>query len=94
MIEHQDNTKKKIKKIRQCFIFERQYFMVETFLNLPNSPSILRVETTSESKKMKLPPFLDILREVTNDDNYETWCMANRDYSMPEEDVALIEQQL
>ena len=46
--------------------------MVETFLNIANYPSILRIETTNETKKMKLPPFIQIVREVTNEDEYET----------------------
>ena len=49
LCENTDATKSKIMKTRQCFIYERQYFMVETFLNLENNPSILRVESTSET---------------------------------------------
>ena len=64
--------------------------MVETFNNLKHFPSVLRVENTSEESKTKLPPFLNIIREVTQDNNYETWCMALQDYEMPEEDVAAI----
>jgi len=41
-----------------------------------------------------LPPFLKVLREVTNEKNYETWNMANKDYVMPEEDVIAIQQKL
>lgn len=64
--------------------------MVETFNNLEHYPSVLRVENTSESSKTKLPPFLKILREVTNDEAYETWYMARQDYKMPEADVSAI----
>ena len=72
LLENQDPNKKKVRKIRQCFIFERQYFMVETFTNVDGSPSILRIETTGEGEKLKIPPFLEILREVTNDPFYNT----------------------
>ena len=44
-----DPNKKQVRKIRQCFIFDRQYFMVETFTNVDGSPSILRIETTNDS---------------------------------------------
>ena len=78
--------------MRQCFIYERQYFMIETFNNIEHHPSILRVETTKNDSvkdhgKIKLPPFLKVLREVTHEKNYETWFMANIDYKMPESDV-------
>jgi hypothetical protein len=42
---------------------------------------------TNEASKTKLPPFVEILREVTNEDKYETWYMARNDYMMPLEDV-------
>lgn len=68
--------------------------MVETFLNLEHNPSILRVESTTERSKAKLPPFIKILREVTNDNLYETWCMAANSYQMPENDVLAIQESL
>jgi len=37
---------KQLKKVRQCFIYEQQYFMVETFVNVDGAPSLLRIETT------------------------------------------------
>lgn len=68
--------------------------MVETFQNLENNPSILRVESTTERNKTKLPPFIKILREVTNEDTYETWFMAQETYDMPEADVIAIQESL
>ena len=80
--ENPDESRQNIKKLRQCFIFNRLYFMIETFQNLENHPSILRVETTEHSgeKMVKLPPFLKIVREVTHDEDYETHVMAKKDY--------------
>lgn len=49
LLEQKDPTKKQVRKIRQCFIFERQYFMVESFTNVDGNPSILRVESTGEA---------------------------------------------
>ena len=68
--------------------------MVETFLNIEHNPSILRIETTNETKKNKLPPFVKILREVTNEDEYETQTMANIGYTMPEADIQEIKEKL
>ena len=68
--------------------------MVETFLNIEPYPSILRVEVTDQNSKARLPPFLKVLREVTNESHYETWFMANKDFEMPEDDVINIQQKL
>ena len=54
--------------------------MVESFTNVDGQPSFLRVETTKENKAVKIPPFVNILREVTNESAYETVNMARLDY--------------
>jgi hypothetical protein len=93
--EMRDPTKNKILKVRQCFTIDRQYFVVETIKNMdPYYISILRVETTNESHKPKLPKTLDVLREVTGEEVYETWFMANINYKMPENDFNEIKQRL
>jgi hypothetical protein len=57
-LEERDKKKQDVNKIRQCFIYESKYFMVETFQNIEPCPSILRVETTQQNVGNKLPPFL------------------------------------
>jgi len=86
LLNSKDPDRKQLRKIRQCFIFERQYFMVESFSNIDGCPSLLRIETTGERQKIIIPPFLKILREVTNDAFYQTRFMASIDYRMPEQD--------
>ena len=49
MIDNRDSSKKCVKKLRQCFIYEQQYFQVDTFLNVDGVPSIMRLETTKEA---------------------------------------------
>jgi hypothetical protein len=83
LLDSRDISKTQVKKIKQCFIFESKYFMLETFMNIEPNVSILRVETTMQSASKKLPPYLKIVREVTGEQDYETWNMANMDYKMP-----------
>ena len=52
-------------------------------MNIEHNISILRVETTMQSASKKLPPFLQVLREVTGEKDYETWFMANENYKVP-----------
>lgn len=86
MLDMKDDTKRQVRKIRQCFIYERQYFMVESFTNVDGTPSILRIETTGEGQKIKIPPFLKVLRDVTDEVQYKTKSMASLTYVMPESD--------
>ena len=68
--QSKDPKRKTLKKVRQCFIYEQQYFLVETFMNVDCQPSLLRIETTKEHKELAIPSFLDVIREVTHDHNY------------------------
>ena len=61
--------------------------MVETFVNIKPHPSIIRVELSKKAQTPKLPSFVSILREVTNEKEYETWFMANLTYKQPQADL-------
>jgi hypothetical protein len=56
--------------------------MLDTFLNVDHQPTILRIETGSE--EFKLPEFLKVVKEVTEDDQYKTKTMSKSDYHLPE----------
>lgn len=95
MVEQKDSEKKVIKKLRQCFIYDQQYFMVDTFLNVKSFPfSIMRIETTREAQQIKIPPFVKVLREVTEEEIYETRQISDQKYQMPEKDKKEIEEKL
>lgn len=46
--------------------------MVESFMNVDGSPSILRIETTGEAQKISIPPFVEVLKEVSDAKLYDT----------------------
>jgi hypothetical protein len=54
----------------------------------------MRIEATSDSSKIKLPPFLDVVREVTGEDAYTTSFMADLTYQMPEADAYAVQKAL
>lgn len=56
--------------------------MVDTFVTIEGKPSILRIESNSNSGKI-IPPFLRVLREITDEEVYESKLMAHHDYQMP-----------
>jgi hypothetical protein len=69
--------------------------MVESFANIDGSPNILRIETTGiDDQQFIIPPFIKILREVTDDQNYETKNMADMNYKMPIKDKEKISEKL
>lgn len=69
--------------------------MVDTFLNVKGFPfSIMRIETTKEAQSISIPPFVKVLREVTEEEQYETRQISDLKYIMPEKDKKDIEEKL
>ena len=75
-----------VEKIKHCFIYENQNFVVVVFKNVEGTPTILRIETSSESEKISIPPFVKVYKEVTGESTYTTAVMGKKDYEMPMED--------
>ncbi len=68
--------------------------MVESFVNVDGAPSLLRIETTKEGKEIKIPPFVKVLKDVTEDPQYASSTMARHNFKMPEADRKLIKAEL
>lgn len=77
---------KDIKKFRQCFIYEQNYFQVETLLNVDMQPSFLKIETSKNHSQIVLPKFVTVLKEVTMDNAYDRAECARNGWKLPEED--------
>lgn len=67
--------------------------MVDTFVTIEGKPSILRIESNGTSGKV-IPPFLRVLREITDEEVYQSKLMAHHDYHMPLSDRKAIEEGL
>ena len=61
------NDTELIKKVRYCFEYKNQYFRLDIF---NNGLKILEIEETNKTKKINIPEFIKIDREVTNDIEY------------------------
>lgn len=64
-----------IKKRRRCFIYKELYFELDEFLD-PAGLWLLEIELTKQQQKVILPPFLNIVREVTEDKTYSNYQLA------------------
>lgn len=66
---------KVIKKRRRCFVWRELYFELDEFLD-PSGLWLLEIELTKQRQKVILPPFLDVVREVTEDRSYSNYQLA------------------
>jgi len=53
-------------------------------VNINGQPSLLRIETTKERDNIEIPDFIDVVREVTQDQNYQGAKMAELEHKMPQ----------
>ena len=68
----QDLDREQLKILRTSFIYENNYFRLETHTNKPGCPTFLRLESHEEDSaaNLVLPPFVPIAKEVTGDHYY------------------------
>lgn len=69
MLLRADNNRKPIHKTRYCFLWNSQYFEVDVFLNV-NNLILMEREKTSVSEATIIPPFIEVIKNVTGDSTY------------------------
>lgn len=68
-----------VKKTRDCFVHDSQYFELDVFAEkgaLPDGGALLEIEITDPSRKISFPEWLDIEKEVTGDPRYSNLGIA------------------
>lgn len=69
-------------KVRRCFLWQQTYFQLDMYKEptTKRCSGLLILETYStlsvEQMKSKLPPFLNIIRDVTSDTDFATHSLA------------------
>ena len=52
--------------------------------------SLLKIETDQEHSELKMPSFVKVIKEVTQDDNYASGSIAKIGWKMPDKDKKAI----
>ncbi len=74
--------KRGIEKTRFVFKFKDQMFELDVFKNNLEGLAILEIELDHTDEKIKLPPFLNIIKEVTKSDKYSNFNLADKDFKL------------
>ncbi|MBE5821099.1 MAG: CYTH domain-containing protein [Clostridiales bacterium] len=70
-----DTNKRQIRKTRYCLTFENQYFEIDIY-PFWNDKAIIEIELSNENEKIVFPEWVEIIKEVTDDDNYKNASLA------------------
>ena len=65
LLQQADPSKKTLRKIRKNFVWEKQYFELDTFLDRDDGISILEIAGVKDPNAIKFPPFVKVVRDVT-----------------------------
>eukprot|EP00826_Nyctotherus_ovalis_P054040 TRINITY_DN7059_c0_g1_i2.p1 TRINITY_DN7059_c0_g1~~TRINITY_DN7059_c0_g1_i2.p1 ORF type:complete len:353 (-),score=100.80 TRINITY_DN7059_c0_g1_i2:73-1131(-) len=86
-----DDSLKVLHKKRQCFLYLKTYMILDTYTNIDGCPSLLKILNENDNnKEVKIPPLLDVVRDVTDTKEYSNYLMARKDWTMSEEDKKAI----
>lgn len=82
LLNFADPLRRSIEKTRYCLVWRNTYFELDVF-DFWDRQAFLEVELLSEEQEISLPPFLEVLREVTDDSAYGNSALA---LSIPDQD--------
>lgn len=69
LLKEVDPESTPIKKFRHCFMYKSQLFELDIY-PFWNDRATLELEISSEDQEIILPPFIEIIKEVTEDKRY------------------------
>jgi CYTH domain-containing protein len=76
LLDHADPTRRVIRKRRRTFCWAGHYFEMDIFVDPHAGLCLLEVELDNLDDPLELPPFLDIVGEVTADKAYSNGALA------------------
>lgn len=83
LLMNADTTKRQIRKTRYCLTYKNQYFEIDIF-PFWNDIAIAEIELKDENQKITFPKQLNIIKEVTNDENYKNSKLADASKNLNE----------
>ena len=75
LMEADDNLKP-IRKTRYCLTENNQYFEIDIYPEW-DKQAIMEIELSSEDEIVKTPEFINVIKEVTDDEKYKNYNMAH-----------------
>ena len=75
LLMEQDNSLHTIHKTRYCLSSDNEYFEIDIYPEWDNQ-AIMEIELSDENQEIKIPDFINIYKEVTDNKTYKNYEMA------------------
>jgi CYTH domain-containing protein/predicted ATPase len=66
-----------IRKQRWCFVYEHQYFELDLIPRNDGTLYLLEIELTEQNQEVRLPPFISVKKEVTDNPAYSNYALSH-----------------
>lgn len=76
LLNDTDPTRETIRKWRTTFLYDGQYFELDEFHDRHKGLWILEIELDRDDQEVRLPPWVDVVKEVTGDAAYSNSSLA------------------
>lgn len=76
LMKDADPNKNTIYKDRYCFLYDGQYFELDVF-SFWDDKAFLELELKKENQEVNLPPFVKVIKDVSNDKKYKNNYLAS-----------------
>lgn len=78
LLQQQDPYRETIHKTRRSFIWQGQYFELDTYHAPVNNLTILETKGIVEGEDVKIPPFITVKQDITGNASYYNYNLARR----------------
>ncbi len=78
-LKEADPNKVEIKKTRFVFDYKKQTFELDVFKDKLSGLAILEIELKEKGDKVDLPPFLKVIKDVSEDKKFNNFNLANKE---------------
>lgn len=82
-MEHVDSDRNPIYKTRTCFVWHYQYFELDRFHRNLEGLKLLEIELRSSYDEVKIPDWIDVVREVTDDYSFSNYQLSEKGRTWP-----------
>lgn len=76
LLKDKDENLQTIRKVRHCFDYMNQMFELDIY-PFWNDRATLELELSRENQEIILPPFIEVIKEVTNDKRYRNRSLSH-----------------
>ena len=78
LLQQADPNRNTIHKKRRCFVWQNQYFEIDTFVDPPLPFSLLEIEGAENHDEINFPPFIKVLEDVTDNKEFYNSNLAKK----------------